>query len=799
MYRKLTIAGAREMIEQKLYANFNKKLDTATEEQLYKAVVLAVRDILDQTRKQMMEQASKNGTKQVYYLCMEFLLGRSLKNTLFNLRLESTFARALKESGVKLENLYEIESDAGLGNGGLGRLAACFLDSLATQGIPATGYCIRYEYGIFKQKLIDGWQTELPDVWLPGGDTWLVERPDEEIEVRFEGEVQDVWRDGFHYVEHTGYNCVKAIPCDMMISGYNNKGVSRLRLFRAKSPGIDMKLLNEGRYMQAMEQNAMAEVISKVLYPADNHVEGKSLRLKQQYFLVCASISDIIRRHLEVYGTLENLADKVAIHINDTHPALAIPELMRVLLDDCGYSWEKAWEIVTGTIAYTNHTVMSEALECWPEDLFKRLLPRIWQIVHEINERFCADLWNKFPEDWERISQMAITAYGQVRMANLAVAGSHSVNGVSTLHSDILKDDLFRDFCEAAPEKFTNVTNGIAHRRWLCQANPDLAALIKSLIGDKFITDASALSELAKYKDDPTVLTALHDIKKQNKQRLCAYVEKSTGTKINPDSLFDVQVKRLHEYKRQHLNALHIISLYNKLKANPDLDIVPRTYLFAAKAAPGYFMAKEIIRLLCKLSAEIDRNPRIREKLRVVYLEDYRVTLAELLMPAADVSEQISLAGTEASGTGNMKLMINGAITLGTMDGANIEIYNAVGPDNIITFGLTTPEVNRLKGNGYRPSIYIDSNPELRRAIDSMAYGFDGQSFSDIAGSLTGADPYMLCADFASYCDAQAKIDALYRDREKWDRMALMNIAGAGEFAADRAIREYAKNIWKIQ
>ena len=787
---------AKELIESKLSHFIGVNPAEATNEQFYKAIALIVRDMMGRGRAEFSHQGSEAGAKRVYYLCMEFLMGRSLKNNLYNLNLTDVFESALKDYGVKLESIYECEPDAGLGNGGLGRLAACYLDGLATQGYVSKGYSIRYEYGIFKQKLVDGWQTELPDFWLPGGDVWLVPHEESAYEVQFEGEVKDTWEDQYHHVEIENANTIQAIPYDMYVAGKDGKGISVLRLWAAKAPGLDMTLFNQGDYMRAMERNAMAEVISKVLYPADNHPEGKSLRLRQQYFLVSASIQDIVKHHLREFGTMDNFAEKVAIHINDTHPTMAIPELMRILLDECGYGWDDAWNIVTNSIAYTNHTVMKEALECWPEDLYRRLMPRIWQITKEIDNRFRSFVWQG-TGNAETVERMAVISNGIVRMANLCVAGSHSVNGVSALHSDILKDTVFSDFYALTPNKFTNVTNGIAHRRWLCQSNPGLSDYLSELIGDGFVKNADKLLDLRKYKDDKTVLEDLGKIKRANKERFADYVKKQTGTVLDPDSIFDVQVKRLHEYKRQHLNALNILSQYLAIKENPDGEFIPHTYIFGAKAASGYFIAKKIISFICALANVINNDPDVRGRLKVVYVEDYNVTMAERLMPAADISEQISLAGTEASGTGNMKLMLNGAITLGTMDGANVEIYDAVGKDNIFIFGMTTPEVRELQRCGYDPQNYYNNNLEIRKILDfANQQGIGGEFFHEVTASIIHHDPYMVLADFDDYRNTQQRISKEYLDRNNWNRMSLMNISGAGRFAADRAIDDYAKNIW---
>ncbi len=792
--KKMTVSQAKKAISDKLSHFFGVDPKTATNEQYYKAVAMIVRDTLSEMNSEFRNEAKEQDSKEIYYLCMEFLMGRSLKNNLYNLDLTSVFDEALKSFDVKLEKLYDEEPDAGLGNGGLGRLAACYLDGLATNGFRSMGYSLRYEAGIFKQKLIDGWQTELPDFWLPGGDVWLVPREERAVEVKFEGWIEDSWDGDYHHVEHRDCNTVTAIPYDMYVSG-KGKGVSRLRLWAARKPALDMGLFNSGSYIKAMEQSAMAEAISKVLYPSDNTVEGKSLRLRQQYFLVSASVQDIIQRHLTSYGTLDNLPEKVAIHINDTHPTMAIPELMRIMLDECGYDWDTAWSIVTRTVAYTNHTVMKEALECWSEDLYRRLLPRIYEITKEIDNRFRAYIWG-VTHDADKVERMAIVSGGVVRMANLCVAGSHSVNGVSALHSEILKDTVFNDFYTITPDKFKNVTNGIAFRRWICQSNPELTKFITELIGDGFITKSDELLKLRDYKDDSQVLDRLNAIKLANKERFADIVKKRNGIELDPTSIFNVQVKRLHEYKRQQLNVLNIIADYQMLKANPNMDYEPRTYIFASKAAPGYFMAKKIIELIDALSKVVNNDPDIKGRIKIVFMEDYSVSLAEALMPAADISEQISLAGTEASGTGNMKLMLNGAVTLGTMDGANVEIYDAVGEDNIFIFGLTTPEVEQLKRDGYDPMQFLNNNGTLKSAVDFIAQGVNGKQFGEITSSLMYVDQYMAFADFADYQKAQQLSAQAYRDKERFARMSLMNISGAGVFSADRSIMDYADRIW---
>ncbi len=795
MNYNLTVSQLKEGIRDKLSHTFGVSLQNATNEEYYKAVALIVRELMAKGRAEFTHNAERTGTKQVYYLCMEFLLGRSLRNNLCNLGLEDNMRTALAEYGIKLENLYEQEPDAGLGNGGLGRLAACFLDGLATQGYPAMGYSLRYEYGLFRQKLVDGWQTELPDFWLPGGSVWMQQVPDNSVEVRFDGHIEERWNDQYHAVKHKDYTTVTAIPFDLYVSGMDGRGISLLRVWKAENHQFDMNLFGGGNYMRAMEQQTMAEVITKVLYPEDDHTEGKLLRLSQQYFLVSASIQDIIRRHLFVHSNLDELPKLAAIHLNDTHPVLAIPEMMRIMLDECGYSWEAAWDIVKQTIAYTNHTVMSEALETWKCDLVRMRLPRIYQIMEEINRRFWEEMKYK-GVDHGKIGRMAPIQNGYVKMANLAVIGGHSVNGVSALHSDILKDDLFHDFYVEEPQKFTNVTNGIAHRRWLCQSNPKLASLITELIGNDYVYDADKLSELLKYQDDSAVLDRLAEIKRANKERLAAHLKHTQGDVVDPDSIFDVQVKRLHEYKRQHMNALSILATYQWLLDNPNADFTPHTWFFGAKAAPGYYFAKQIIQFIAALAHTINNDSRVNQKMKVIFVENYCVTWAELLTPAAEISEQISLAGTEASGTSNMKFMINGALTLGTLDGANVEIHEAVGDENMFLFGMTASQVEQLKRTGYNPSQHYQHDQQIRRALDTLNHGLDGKQFGDIFKAILQQDRYMALADFQSYRAAQDRAVEVYHDQTRWNKMSLVNIAGAGRFAADRAIRDYAGNIW---
>lgn len=798
MANEFTITKLAEMIEKKLSHNFGVTPEQASDELYYKACVLVLLEIMNERKAKFRKAVDDNNAKTVYYLSMEFLMGRSLKNTLYNLNLTEKMEKALKKFNVKLDKLYDFEPDAGLGNGGLGRLAACFLDSLSSCSYSAFGYCIKYELGIFRQKLVDGWQTEMPDFWLPGGSIWLEQRPHSAVDVHFGGHVEEWWDNNYHHIEHKDYENVKAMPYDLMVAGHDGKTVNVLRLWSAECQDFDMSAFNQGDYVRALENRANTEAISKILYPADNHAEGKSLRLRQQYFLVSASIQDILARHMRKNTSLDNLPEKVAIHINDTHPTLAIPELMRLLLDECGYSWEDAWDIVTKTFAYTNHTIMSEALECWQIDLFSRRLPRIYQIIEEIDRRYRASVIEQ-TGDFGLAERTAVISNGLVRMANLCVVAAHTVNGVSKLHSDIIKHELFNDYYNMTPDKFTNVTNGIAHRRWLCQANPELSAYITELIGGGFVSDAMRLEKLMKFADDKTVLERLAEIKRNNKIRLSNYLKANGGIAFDPDSIVDMQVKRLHEYKRQHLNAIHIVSEYLYLLDNPNAPFTPKTYVFGAKAAPGYLFAKEIIKMICKIADLINNDSRVKDKLKVIFVEDYKVTLAEIMIPAAEISEQISLASTEASGTSNMKFMLNGAVTLGTEDGANVEIHSAVGDDNIIIFGMQTPEVLNLQKHGYSPVSYYNNNAELKRAIDFIENNIPGGPFSNICNSLKNFDNYMALADYSDYCLAQNKASEIYKDTLAWNKMSLVNIANAGIFAADRSVKEYAENIWGIK
>lgn len=798
-----------DRIEGKLKRHYGTSASEAKPLMIYNACALAVRDLLMDKWVETQDKLEKMKGKQVCYLSIEFLLGRSLRNNVFNLGLLPQMEEVMKELGTSFEAICDLEHDAALGNGGLGRLAACYMDAMASQNLPATGYGILYEYGLFKQVIMEGHQMELPDSWLDTGKSWLVTKEDEAVEVRFGGRVVEEWTKKRMKVRLEGYDAVLAVPNDMLISGYKSKTVNTLRLWQPKSlKSMNMSLFNEGEYLRAMEQAANAEVLSKVLYPNDNNYEGKSLRLKQQYFFVSASVQSIINKHMENYRKLSTLPEHIVIQINDTHPAMVIPEMMRIMMDDHGLTWDEAWRITTRTVAYTNHTVMVEALERWPEELIARILPRIHQILSEINRRYILHLEQIFPKDPGKVAQMAIMWNGEVRMAHLAICGSFSVNGVSALHSEILKHDCFRDFYTDTPEKFRNVTNGIAYRRWLGQGNPKLTALLQERIGSGFLKNPKELEKLMDYTEDKAFLSAFRKVKHENKVRLAKYIKEKGGIIIDPHSLFDVQAKRLHEYKRQLLNVMHILRLYFELKDNPSLDMVPRTFLFGAKAAPGYGRAKDIIRLIHAVADMVNNDPRTKDVLKVVFIPDYKVTVAEILMPAANLSEQISTAGREASGTGNMKFMLNGAVTIGTYDGANIEMLEYLGEDNFFLFGLRTEEVNDLLRHGYNAMDYYVNNQWINRVVSAISHGVGSEgheiAFPDIANSLlmngTGnvADPYLLLADFEDYCRTQKKASQTYLDKEAWNKMALINVAKAGPFAADRSVLDYDQRIWHL-
>ena len=795
----------KEAIVRKLRLNYGCTELQANDGEMMKACAMVLRDIMAERGVQTRMDTNRREKRKVHYMSLEFLMGRSMMKNAYNLGILEPLREAIDELGFKAADIFDMEPDAGLGNGGLGRLAACYLDSMTTLDIPATGYSICYELGIFRQKIVEGQQVELPDDWQTLGDAWLMPKPQEAEEVHFGGKIRSYWDNGHHMVVHEDYTRVLAIPCDMEVAGYGTEHVNTLRLWDAKSPKpIDMQLFRQGQYLRSGEEQAMADVISKILYPEDNHYEGKSLRLKQQYFFVSATVQSITRQHIEVYGTLKNFHEKNVIQINDTHPALVVPELMRILIDDAGLNWEEAWHITTNSVAYTNHTVLAEALECWPQKLMEELLPRVWQIIQEISKRWQTRVESYYNGDMSKVEKMAIIWGGSVRMANLCIAGGTAVNGVSALHSDILRHDVFRDACTMEPDKFKNVTNGIDHRRWLSQINPGLDGLIRELTGgDDYLTIPQTLRKLENYADDAAVLARLEAIKTENKKAFAKFAKRQQGVVLNTDAIFDVQVKRLHEYKRQLLNVLHIISLYLQLKDNPDMEMVPQTFLFGAKAAPGYAVAKRIIQLINSLADEVNSNPICKDKLQVVFLENYRVSMAEVLMPASEVSQQISTAGKEASGTGNMKFMMNGALTVGTLDGANVEMHEMLGNENIFLFGLTADEVARLVPS-YDPMMFYNRDSMLRRVLDQLKKGFrDGKTYEDLYqrllyGADCPADQYLLLADFGSYCAAEQRMAATYRDRTKWNRMSLINVARSGIFAADRSIGEYAENIWHV-
>ena len=798
---ELTV-NPKEAMQDALRRLFGCGLEDATEKQAYRALCTVVRELLAEKNRVFQDRCAEEQKKEVYYMSMEFLVGTSLRNNLFNLGVEKEYREMLEQAGINIDHLYAMEPDAGLGNGGLGRLASCYMDAGTGLGYPITGCSIRYEFGIFRQKIVDGWQMEFPDNWLEMGDVWLRTREDDAVEVKFGGEVREWMDNGRFKVAQVGYNSVIAVPHDMFISGYDSDAANRLILWSAKLPqSFDMAAFSRGDYVRALEQNAMAETISKVLYPADDHIQGKRLRLKQQYLLVSASLQSILKKHYKKYHTYSNLADKLAIHINDTHPALCVPELMRLLIDEHDFGWDEAWEITCNILSYTNHTVMSEALERWNVDLFREQLPRVYSICVEINRRLIEHLCAVYPNDWGKINYMAVISNNEVHMANLCLAACHAVNGVSKLHTDILRNGIFRDYCQITPDRFLNVTNGIAYRRWLCQSDPLLTDYLTTLIGDGFKRDARDLEKLMKYENDEKVLAELRKIKRKNKERLAKLIEDQNGVRVDPDSIFDIQIKRLHEYKRQLLNILHVLYLYNQIKKNPDAPFVPRTFIFAAKASAGYIRAKQTISLIVAVSNFINADPEVRYKLKVVFIEDYKVSLAEIIIPAADISEQISVAGKEASGTGNMKLMINGAVTIGTLDGANVEIHEQVGDDNIVLFGMKAHEVDELWQRGYDPNEFLTD--DLREVLDMLTSGILGQRFDDLVDSLLTkrfgvTDPYMTIADFADYARAQRLVSELYLDQKKFAHMSLVNIAKAGIFSSDRAVKEYAEKIWDL-
>ena len=790
----------RSAIEDKLCAYFGVTSEKATDAQVFQASAMVIREIMSRL---MAVDESRRGDREVHYMSMEFLMGRSLMKNAFNLGVSDALTGALEDMGRAAADIFEEENDAGLGNGGLGRLAACYMDSMASMGIPATGYSICYELGIFRQKIVEGKQTEVADDWRQSADSWLIPRNEDAVEIRFGGQISPRWDYfGRYHAEHTGYTTVTAVPRDMLIAGYGGKTVNTLRLWDARSTtALDMYLFSEGEYVKSMEQRTMSEVITKVLYPADDHIEGKTLRLKQQYFFVSATVQTVVKKHIEKYGDIRSFAKHHVIQINDTHPTLVIPELMRILMDEHDMDWDEAWEIVTASVAYTNHTVMSEALEKWPQELIQKLLPRVWEILCEINRRWCDYLVSKFGNS-EKAGRNLIIRDGQVHMANLCLAACYKVNGVSGLHGEILKNDLFRDVCELRPECFTYVTNGIDHRRWLAQINPRLHGLVTELLGgEKYLTHPEELIRLADFAEEPAVQQRVLEIKAANKADFAAFAKRNDGFVLNTDAIADVQVKRLHEYKRQLLCAMHITRLQMFIHDNPNAEFVPRTFIFGAKAAAGYRTAKRIIELICSLANDVNNDPLCKGKLQVYFMENYRVSAAEALMPAAQISEQISTAGKEASGTGNMKLMLNGAVTIGTLDGANVEMYERLGDKNMFLFGLRTEEVIAMKQAGYNPLVIAENDPEITAIMNRFSAGFsDGKSYSDLVSDLLyRGDPYMLIADYRDYAATHGRLYSAVSDAGELARLSLMNTAESGIFAADRAVKEYADNIWNIK
>jgi len=798
-------------IEGKISRHFGKTLEDATPKMVYTACALTARDQIMSKWAISHKQVKEENSKKLYYMSFEFLMGRLLASNVLNLMQTETYVNALKSLGYNLSDVVELENDAGLGNGGLGRLAACFMDSLTTLDLPAYGCTIRYEYGLFRQKIVDGFQTELPDTWLENGNAWEIARPEESVTVKFGGQVYTDWNDGHFSFRYENAHTIIAMPYDVPLVGYDSKIVNKLRLWSAKAPDVmDMQEFNSGNYIRSTEEKQLAELISKVLYPEDNHTEGKELRLKQQYFLVSATLQWILREYEDRYGyDWRNLPEKAVLHINDTHPTLAIPELMRLLIDEKGLGWDEAWDITRRTFAYTNHTVMSEALEKWPLDMFKRILPRISMVVEEINRRLMINLQEVYPDDWGKQKWMSIISDNQVFMANLCLATCFAVNGVSGLHTRILTSDIFADYYNLDKSRFHAITNGITFRRWIGNCNPELADLITSKIGKGWMKDYKKLEKLKKFAEDKEFQKAFAEIKHNNKVKLAEYIKIHNGIDVNPDSIFDVQAKRLHEYKRQLLNVLHILAEYNMLKDNPNVDFTPKTYIFGAKAAPGYKRAKLIIKLINSVGDMINNDERIGGKIKVVFLENYGVSIAEKLVVAADISEQISTAGKEASGTGNMKFMLNGAVTIGTLDGANVEMLEQVGEDNIYIFGLKADEVAaRLKfNNSDEVKTIYSTNAPLRRALEQLISGEiineNTQIFRDLYQTLLFGDygypdTYMVLRDFEEYCQTQARISKDYNDKAKWWKMAIMNTASSGFFSSDRTINDYNEKIWHL-
>ena len=799
----------KEKFKKELESNvrmlFRRKLEEATPQQIYQAVAYSVKDDIIDNWIETHKAYEKQDKKMVYYMSMEFLMGRALGNNMINLLCYDDVRETLEELGLDLNLIEDQEPDAALGNGGLGRLAACFLDSLATLGYPAYGCGIRYRYGMFKQKIENGYQVEVPDNWLKYGNPFEIKRDEYAVEVKFGGYVDVEMHNGRQKFVQKGYQSVRAVPYDMPIVGYGNHIVNTLRIWDAEAiNNFNLDSFDKGEYQKAVEQENLARTICEVLYPNDNHMAGKELRLKQQYFFISASVQRAIAKYKETHDDIRKFHEKVTFQLNDTHPTVAVAELMRILVDEEGLEWDEAWEITRKTCAYTNHTIMAEALEKWPIELFSRLLPRVYQIVEEINRRFVIEIQNKYPGDQEKIRKMAILYDGQVRMAHLAIAGSYSVNGVARLHTDILKKRELKDFYEMMPEKFNNKTNGITQRRFLLHGNPLLASWVTDKIGDDWITNLDHLKHLKVYVDDEKCQQEFMNIKYQNKVRLAKYIKEHNGIDVDPRSIFDCQVKRLHEYKRQLMNILHVMYLYNEIKAHPDMDIVPRTFIFGAKAAAGYYTAKLTIKLINAVADKINNDPSINGKIKVLFIEDYRVSNAELIFAAADVSEQISTASKEASGTGNMKFMLNGALTLGTMDGANVEIVEEVGKENAFIFGLSADQVMEYEKNGnYNPRDVYNNNQDVRQVLTQLVNGFyspeNPELFRALYDALLEKDTYFTLLDFDSYKEAHNRIDAAYRDEEHWARTAMLQTASAGKFSSDRTIEEYAKEMWHLE
>ena len=809
--REISKEEFKKSIIENVKNQYRRTIDEATPQQIFQAVSYAIKDVIIDDWIATQKQFDETGAKKVYYLSMEFLMGRALGNNIINLGAKKAVKEALEELGFDLNAIEDQEPDPALGNGGLGRLAACFLDSLATLGYPAYGCGIRYHYGMFKQKIKDGYQVEVPDEWLKNGYPFELRRPEYATEVKFGGYVKTEWDGELNHFVQEGYQSVLAVPYDMPIVGYGNNVVNTLRIWDAQPiDTFSLSAFDKGDYQKAVEQENLAKNLVEVLYPNDNHYAGKELRLKQQYFFISASLQVALKKFKETNDDIHKLPEKIVFQMNDTHPTVAVAELMRLLLDQEGLNWDEAWGITTKCCAYTNHTIMAEALEKWPIELFSRLLPRVYQIVEEINRRFLIEVQNKYPNNYEKVKKMAIIFDGQVKMAHLAIVAGYSVNGVAKLHTEILKNQELKDFYEMMPEKFNNKTNGITQRRFLLHGNPLLADWITEQIGDEWITDLPHLAKLKVYVDDPKFQQEFMNIKYQNKLRLAKYIKEHNGIDVDPRSIFDVQVKRLHEYKRQLLNILHVMYLYNQLKDNPNMDMVPRTFIFGAKAAAGYQIAKKTIKLINSVADVINNDKSINGKLKVVFIEDYRVSNAELIFAAADVSEQISTASKEASGTGNMKFMLNGALTLGTMDGANVEIVEEVGKENAFIFGLSADEVINYENNGgYNPEEIFNTDQDIRRVLMQLINGYyspqDPELFRDIYNSLLNtknsakADTYFILKDFRSYAEAQKRVEAAYRDENWWARAAMLNTASAGKFSSDRTIEEYVRDIWHLE